>query len=81
MSTYQDHVSKYDFYSLRFPVAISSIGSFAVKNNLSINVYGIDNDKKVIYPLRVTEIVVPGRHVDLLLYECNDIQLYTTKTF
>ena len=33
---------------------------------------------KMIYPLRVTEAVVPGRHVDLLLYECNGIQHYTT---
>ena len=79
MSTYQDHASKYDFSSLRFPLAISTIGSFAVKNNLSINVYGVDNDKKVIYPLRVTEAVVADcRHVDLLLYECNGIQHYTT---
>ena len=70
--------SKYDFSSLHFPVATSSIGSFAVKNNLSINVYGIDNDKKVIYPLRVTEAVIAGRHVDLLLRECNGIQHCTT---
>ena len=36
MSTYQDHVSKYDFSSLRFPVAISSIGSFAVKTTCQL---------------------------------------------
>ena len=33
--------------------------------------YGVDDDKKVIYPL-------PDRHVDLLLFERNGIQLYTT---
>ena len=49
MSAYQDHVSKYAFSSLCFPVAISSIGSFATKNNLSINVYGFDNNKKAIW--------------------------------
>ena len=43
-------VTKHDFSSLLFPVPISSIGSFDTKNNLSINVYGVDNDKKVIYP-------------------------------
>ena len=36
MSTYQDHVSKYNFSSLGIPVAISFIGSFATKNNLSL---------------------------------------------
>ena len=72
MSAYQDHVSKYGFSSLRSPVAISSIASLATKNNSSIN-----NDKKMIYPLRVTEAVITDRHVDLLLYECNGIQHYT----
>ena len=41
-SGYQEHVGKYDFFSLRFPVALSSIGSFATKNDLSINVYGVE---------------------------------------
>ena len=42
-----------------------------------MNVYGVENDEKVIYPLRVSQTVVPDRHVDLLLYECNSIQHYT----
>ena len=45
----------------------------------SINVYGVD-DKKVIYPLRVSSTLVPDRHVDLLLLERNGIQHYTTIT-
>ena len=69
MSAYEGHATKHDFSSLHFPVPISSIGSFATKNNLS---------KKVIYLLRVTETVVADRHVDLLLYECNEVQHYTT---
>ena len=48
-----------------------------MKNVLSINVYGVKNDEKVIYPLRVSQTLVPGRHVDLLLYECGGIQHYT----
>ena len=78
MSRYEEHVKKYDFSSLRFPVPLSSIGSFATTNNLSINVYDVENDQKVIYPLRISQTVVPDRHVDLLLYECNGIQHYTT---
>ena len=48
MATYEEHVTKYDFPSLRFPVPLSSIGPFATTNNLSINVYGVENDEKVI---------------------------------
>ena len=40
--------------------------------------YGVDDDKKVIYPLRVSSTLVPDRHVDLLLVERNGIQHYTT---
>ena len=73
MDKYVKPVTKYDFSSLRFPFPLSSIGSFATSNNLSINVYIIEDGKKVIYPLCVSQIVVPDRHVDLLLYECNSI--------
>ena len=52
MIQYTEHESKYDFSSLHFPVPLSSVGSFATTNNMSINVYGVDDDKKVIYPLR-----------------------------
>ena len=62
------HAGKYNLSSLCFPVPLSSIASFATKNNLSINVYGVEDGKKVIYSLRVTQEVVPGRHVGLLLY-------------
>ena len=78
MDKYVEHVNKYDFSSLRFHVPLSSIASFTKANNLSINVYVIEDDKKVIYPLCVSEAVVPGRHLDLLLYESNSIQHYTT---
>ena len=78
MSQYTEHESKYDFSSLHFPVPFSSVGSFATTNNMSINVYGVDDDKKVIHPLRVSSTLVPDRHVDLLLLERNGIQHYST---
>ena len=68
MSKYAEHMGKYDFSSLRFPAPFSSIGPFAAANNLSINVYGVDDDKEVIYPLRVSSTPVSDRHVDLLLF-------------
>ena len=73
MSQYTEHVGTYDFSSLHFPVPLSSVGSFATANNKSINVYGVDDDKKVIYPLRVSSALVPDRHVDRLLFERNGI--------
>ena len=64
-------------FPLHFPVPLSSTGSFATTNNMSINVYVIDDDKKVMYPLRVSSTLVPDRHVDLVLFERNGIQDYT----
>ena len=72
------HISKYDFSSLHFPVPLSSVGSLTSANNMSINVYGVDDDKDVIYPLHVSSTLVSDRHVDLLLFERNGIQHYTT---
>ena len=76
MESYIDHVTKYDFSSLMFPVLLSAVASFAAKNGISINVYGIE-DRKVIYPLWVSD-PVPGKHVDLLLHEMGEIQHYST---
>ena len=78
VENYGVHAGKYDISSLCFPVPLSSIASFATKNNLSINVYDVEDGKKVIYPLRVSQEVVPGRHVDLLLHEWGGIQHYST---
>ena len=77
-SRYTEHVVKYDSSFLSFPVPLSSIGSFASANNMYINVCGVDDDKKVIYPLRVSPTLVPDRHVNLLLSARNGIQHYTT---
>ena len=59
-----------------FPVPLSSVSSFATTNNMSINVYGVDDDKKVNYPLGVSSTFVPDRHVELLLFERNGTQHY-----
>ena len=77
-SKYVEHVGKYDSSSLHFPVPLSSVGSFPTTNNMSINVFGVDDDKNVIYPRRLTSTLVSDRHVNLLLFECNGIQHYTT---
>ena len=78
LSQYTGHAGKYDFSFLHFSVPLSSVGSFATTNNMSINVYGVDDDKKMDYPLCVSSTLVPDRHVDLQLIERNGIQHYTT---
>ena len=78
MGKYAEHMGKYDFSSLRFPVPLPSIGSLASINNMSINVYRVDDDIEVIYPLRVSSTPVPDRHVDLHLFERGVVQHYAT---
>ena len=75
---YAEHIAKYDFSSLSFPVPLQAVGSFALGNNISINVYGVDYDNEVIYPLCNPSILVPDRHVDLLLFEHDGVHHYTT---
>ena len=78
MENYLPYVDLYDFSSLTFPVPLSSIASFAAKNHISINVYGVGEGKRVIFSLHVSDVVVPVRHVDLLLHEMGEIQHYST---
>ena len=73
---YVEHMGKYDFSSLHFPVPLQAVGSFALRNNMYINVYGVDNDNEVIYPLRVSSTLLPDRHVDLLLVERDRVKHY-----
>ena len=71
-------MGKYDFSSLSFPTPLQSVGPFALRNNISLNVSGVDDDKEVIYPLRVSSTLVRDRHVDLLLFERDGVHHYAT---
>ena len=51
---YVEHMGRYDFSSLSFPAPLQAVGPFALRNNMSINVYGVDDDKEVIYPDTLT---------------------------
>ena len=77
MESYLPFVVRYDFESLSFPVPLSSVATFATRNEISINVYGIEDGREVIYPLRVSDVTVPDKHVDLLLHEMGEIQHYS----
>ena len=78
MENYLAYVDKYYFSTLSYPVPLSSIAPFAARNGISINVYAVEDGKPVVFPLCVTDNVVKGKHVDLLLHEMGGIQHYST---
>ena len=78
MENYLPYVQMYDFSMLNYPVSHSSFAPFAAKNHISINVSGVEDGKRVILTLRVSDVVVPDRYVDLLLHEMGEIQHYST---
>ena len=45
VSCYRKYVKYYNFDMLKFPVAIKAISKFENKNNVSINVYGLEETK------------------------------------
>ena len=55
---YAEHMGRYDFSSLSFPVSLQAVGLFALRNNMSLTVYGVDDDKEVIYPLSVSSTLL-----------------------
>ena len=70
---YVEHMGKYDFSPLPFPVPLEAVGFFALRNNISIKVYGVDDENEVIYPIRVSSTLVQDRHVDRLLFEHDSV--------
>ena len=94
MSCYRKYITYYDFDMLEFPVAIKDIAKFENKNNISINVYGLEETKYreyqknseeiknngIIYPLKVCKKEIIDRHVNLLITEKDGILHYSTIT-
>ena len=75
---YVEHMSRYGFSSLSFPTPLQYTGPVAQRKNMSIKVYGVDDDNKLIYSFRVSSTLVPDRHVDLLLFGRDGVHHYTT---
>ena len=78
MENYLPYVDLYDFSSFSFPVPLSAVTPFAKRNGISINIFAVEDQKKVIFHLCVTAKPVEGKHVDLLMHEANEIQHYLT---
>ena len=55
------------------PVPLSSVDSFATTNYMS-NVYGVDDDKKVIYPLHVSPTLF---QIDMSICYCLNVMVVT----
>jgi len=70
MSRYtEERMKEYDFTDIHFPTPLKDITMFERRNNVSVNVYGIDEDGKgenEVYPLRISEKIIENRHFDLL---------------
>ena len=77
MTNYTPFENRYDFDTLTFHVSLQAIAPFAKRNDISINVYVVEGDKRVIFPLCVTEKPIDGKHVDLLIHELRGIQHYS----
>ena len=80
-SSYTAYEDNYNYSGLKFPVSLNQIRIFENKNNVSVNVYGIEEDdyeeNPYIYPLKVTQSE-QANHVNLLLTEKNGVKHYST---
>ena len=56
---YAEHMGRYEFSSLSFFVPLQAVGPFSLRNKMSNYLYGMDDDNKVIYPIRVLSTLVP----------------------
>ena len=57
-----------------FPTPLSQISEFEKKNNVSINVFGLDNNE--VYPLQLSKNTNMPHHVNLLLFSKGDTRHY-----
>lgn len=69
-----DLLQRYDFSNITFPTPLHEIRKFEKKNNISINVFGLDK-KQNVYPLKICKQEL-GDHRDLLLINKDNVQHY-----
>ena len=75
---YTKWLGKYNFDGCSMPMEIDDINKFKKKNNMSINVYHIEHDGKMIAPLRISQQEKKlEEYINLLLIEGEDRCHYT----
>lgn len=62
---YEKYEKLYDWTGISFPTNLNEIKGFEKRNNVSVNLYSI-NERNKIYPMRISNIINPDRHHDLL---------------
>ena len=72
---YEGFENDLNMKNISFPVKIKDIGRFEMQNQVSVNVFGYD-EKKKIYPVRNTKIRNMNQHVNLLLINENEKSHY-----
>lgn len=53
----------------KFPVTAKDVGEFEKLTAVSVNIYGFDDEEKVIFPYYISEFEDKPLHVDLLLHQ------------
>jgi hypothetical protein len=64
---YKSYENELNMSNITYPVKLNDIDKFERQNNISVNVFGIE-DGKLIYPLKITKQLYPT-HVNLLLIQ------------
>ena len=78
---YKEHEHKFNVSGLDFPMQLNKVEKFEELNDVSVSVYGYDDEKETVFPLRVSRKVATldgkslveaelrcSQHVDLLMF-------------
>ncbi len=71
---YKQYETELNLNGIDFPVALSQIPAFEMRNSISVNIFGLE--KNDVYPLQITNHRDMSRHVNLLLFSKGDQRNY-----
>ena len=74
VSKYYPYEDELDMSSIDYPVKVSDIDKFERLNNISVSVFGLDEEEHLVFPLRISQL--SGRHHVDLLYINQDEQFH-----
>ena len=64
---YRSYENDVDMSNISYPVKVSDINKFETMNNISVNVFGLDDELKV-FPVRISSLENVRHRVDLLYF-------------